>query len=107
MAKNYYSILGVLPTATLHEIKSAYRSRVKQYHPDRFGKDSALFLRIQEAYDVLGDPSNRSYYDRSLGNEGKGGYVIILSHEQSRSGLVPTRPSPGRQSCIICCGSPK
>jgi len=66
MAKNYYSILGVLPTATLDDIKSAYRRRVKQYHPDRFGEDSAPFLRIQEAYDVLGDQGNRSFYDRSL-----------------------------------------
>jgi molecular chaperone DnaJ len=66
MAKNYYSILGVLPTATLDDIKSAYRQRVKQYHPDRFGEDSAPFLRIQEAYDVLGDPGNRSFYDRGL-----------------------------------------
>jgi curved DNA-binding protein CbpA len=40
MAKNYYSILGVLPTATLEEIRSAYRSGAKQYHPDHFGKDS-------------------------------------------------------------------
>ncbi len=66
MARNYYAILGVLPTATEDEIKSAYRRRVKQYHPDRFGKDSAPFLTIQEAYGVLGDPGNRSHYDRSL-----------------------------------------
>lgn len=66
MAKNYYTILGVLPTATLDEIRSAYRSRVKQYHPDHFGKDSAPFLRVQEAYDVLSDPANRTLYDRTL-----------------------------------------
>lgn len=66
MAKNYYTILGVLPTATLDEIRSAYRSRVKQFHPDRFGEDSSPFLNVQEAYDVLCDPANRSSYDRSL-----------------------------------------
>jgi hypothetical protein len=66
MVKNYYSVLGVLPSATLEEIRSAYRSRAKQYHPDRSGRDSAPFLNIQEAYDVLGDPANRSVYDQSL-----------------------------------------
>ena len=64
MAKNYYAILGVLPDATLEEIKSAYRRRAKQYHPDHFGQNSAPFLNVQEAYDVLSDPAHRSSYDR-------------------------------------------
>ncbi len=63
MAKNYYAILGVLPTATLEEIRSAYRRRAKEYHPDHFGVDSAPFLNIREAYDVLSDPANRASYD--------------------------------------------
>ncbi len=63
MAKNYYRILGVLPSATLDEIRSAYRSRAKKYHPDRFGKDSAPFIDVQEAYDVLSDPAHRASYD--------------------------------------------
>jgi molecular chaperone DnaJ len=66
MAKNYYAMLGVSPTATFDEIRSAYRQRAKQYHPDYFGKDSAPFMGIREAYDVLGDPLNRSSYDRTL-----------------------------------------
>ena len=70
MAKNYYAILGVSPTATFDEIRSAYRQRAKLYHPDYFGKDSAPFLGVREAYDVLGDPSNRSSYDRSLQEAG-------------------------------------
>ena len=65
MAKNYYAILGVLPTATLDEIRSAYRNRVKQFHPDHFGKDTSPFLNVQEAYDVLGDEVSRRRYDRS------------------------------------------
>ena len=79
MAKNYYAILGVLPTATLDEIRSAYRSRVKQFHPDRYGENSAPFLRIQEAYDVLGDSASRSSYDRSLHGSG----ISITSSDES------------------------
>jgi curved DNA-binding protein len=52
MSNNHYAIWGVLPTATLEEIRSAYRSRAKQYHPDHFGKNSAPFRSVQEAYDV-------------------------------------------------------
>ena len=66
MAKNYYAILCILPTATLEEIRSAYRSRALQYHSGQFGKYSAPFLSVQEAYDVLRDPANRNLYDLSL-----------------------------------------
>jgi hypothetical protein len=64
MAKNYYAILGVLPTATVDEIRSAYRKCAKEFHPDHFGQDSAPFRNVQEAYDVLGDPATRALYDR-------------------------------------------
>ncbi len=70
MVKNYYTVLGVLPTATLEEIRSAYRNRAKLYHPDHFGKDTAPFLNVQEAYDVLGDEVSRRRYDQSLKRSG-------------------------------------
>jgi DnaJ-class molecular chaperone len=66
MVKDYYAILGVLPTATLEEIRSAYRNLAKQFHPDHFGRDSAPFLSLQEAYEILGDPESRSIYDEGL-----------------------------------------
>jgi len=66
MARDYYSILGVLPNASPEEIRSAYRSRAKRYHPDHFGRDAGPFRRIQEAYDVLSDPALRNTYDSGL-----------------------------------------
>jgi molecular chaperone DnaJ len=97
MAKNYYAILGVSPTATFDEIRAAYRQRAKQYHPDYFGNDSAPFLGVQEAYDVLGDPSNRSSYDRCLREagikirSGQGSEPIII---RSRNATVePLKPT--------------
>jgi len=61
--KDHYSTLGISKTASQEEIKSAYRKLAKQYHPD-LGGDADKFKSINEAYDVLGDPSKRAEYDR-------------------------------------------
>jgi len=66
MAKNYYTILGIRPTATSEDIRGAYRRRAKELHPDYYGQNSGPFLEIQEAYGVLSDPAHRQKYDRSL-----------------------------------------
>ena len=64
----YYHILGVSSTAGSEEIKKAYRSLVKKYHPDlNPSKEAARkILEIREAYDVLINPYQRSLYDLSL-----------------------------------------
>ena len=62
---NYYEIFRVPRSATAEEIKSAYRQRAKDLHPDKNrGKDTtALFQLLQEAYTVLGSPERRKLYD--------------------------------------------
>jgi curved DNA-binding protein CbpA len=63
--KDYYKILGLPPSATLKEIKSAYRSLAHQYHPDKNNNDmyaAAKFETIKEAYEVLSNPSKKEYY---------------------------------------------
>jgi curved DNA-binding protein CbpA len=65
---DYYSVLGLSPTASNGEIKKAYRRLVMQYHPDRNPgqPDSDERLRaVNEAYAVLGNPQKRAEYDRS------------------------------------------
>ena len=59
---DHYQILGVGKTATPEEIKHAYRKLASKHHPDK-GGDTAMFQKIQTAYDTLNDPNKRVEYD--------------------------------------------
>lgn len=65
--KDYYDILCVARTASDDEIKKAYRSLARKYHPDLHPNNKkemeAKFKEINEAYGVLSDPKKRSDYD--------------------------------------------
>ena len=59
---NYYTVLGVRSSASREEIKAAYRLNVRTAHPD-VGGDPDAFSLIAEAWDVLGNESEREHYD--------------------------------------------
>jgi len=65
---NYYSLLGLAPTATLPEIKSAYRAAIAKYHPDVNPAPNAESLTkiLNEAWSILQDPAKRAEYDATL-----------------------------------------
>lgn len=68
MAKrDYYEVLEVSKSASVDEIKKAYRKLAIKYHPDRNPGDAeaeAKFKEAAEAYDVLHDPQKRQQYDQ-------------------------------------------
>ena len=65
---DHYKVLGVEPWATSDVVKQAYRTRVKQCHPDVDPSPKAhhRFLVVQEAYMVLSDPQKRKNFDERL-----------------------------------------
>ena len=63
--KDYYNILKLEPSATIPEIKKAYRKLALQYHPDKNQDDHYAmvhFTEIKEAYEVLTNPVKKEYY---------------------------------------------
>lgn len=63
---NHYETLGINETASEGEIKQAFRKLSLKYHPDKnlgSTENVSLFHKINEAYEVLGNPTKRKEYD--------------------------------------------
>lgn len=103
---DYYAILGVKVTATPDEIRHAYRTLAKEWHPDRFREKplgtqhnaEQRMRQLTEAHSVLGDPEKRAVYDRQhrAGVAGHG-YAMHMTAEGvpfygSRSTYAPGVP---------------
>lgn len=58
----HYSTLGINEDASPDDIKQAYRKLASKHHPDK-GGDTAMFQKIQAAYDTIGDEGKRAQYD--------------------------------------------
>lgn len=70
--RDYYDVLGVSRSASIDEIKKAYRQLAMKYHPDRNPNNKEAedkFKEAAEAYEVLSDQDKRARYDR-FGHEG-------------------------------------
>lgn len=76
--KDYYRIIGVPPKATADEIKIAYRTLARKYHPDVSKEPDAekRFTDIGEANEALKDPARRAAYDELRAGGWKEGQEI-------------------------------
>ena len=66
--RDYYEVLGVAKNASLDDIKKAYRTLARKYHPDVTKEEKKQaeekFKEVSEAYEVLVDPDKRKLYDQ-------------------------------------------
>ena len=88
MSETHYQVLQVHAKATADEIKQSYRQLAKKFHPDvNSGKTNAdLIIKINAAYEVLGDDLKRREYDYFLQPE------IIVPRQQQAGAHIPRRP---------------
>jgi DnaJ-class molecular chaperone len=68
---NYYSLLGLHPSAAPIEIRRAYRHLSKEYHPDTTALPATVahqkFQELNQAYAILSNPTRRLFYDEQIG----------------------------------------
>jgi len=86
--QTHYDVLGVGRNATSDEIKSAFRRRAKETHPDipKNREREEEFKRVNEAYEILGDSEKRRRYDLELPPS------YAQSHQGTREPSQPVRP---------------
>ncbi|MBQ1447708.1 MAG: DnaJ domain-containing protein, partial [Erysipelotrichaceae bacterium] len=82
--RDYYEILGIDRNATEDQIKKAYRTLAKKYHPDVNKAPDAeeKFKEVNEAYSILSDPQKKATYDQ-YGKDGlnNAGYNTNFSND--------------------------
>ena len=88
--KDHYKILGIAHTASEKEIKSAYRSLARKYHPDvnQGNKDfEEKFKEVTEAYSFLSDEKQRYLFDLAQGYK-------KINNEQQKQPQHQTKRNP-------------
>ncbi|MEH2142400.1 J domain-containing protein [Nostoc sp.] len=102
----YYSLLGLHPSASVIEIRRAYRQLSKRYHPDTTDLPTAIatpkFQQINEAYATLSNPEGRLSYDLKIGYSRFGviqppsdlNHPVSRSHDWSKSAYLDASDRP-------------
>jgi len=88
--QDYYALLGLARDATLEEIRRAYFEAAQKLHPDKntAAGETEIFLGVQQAYEVLSNPTRRKQYDATLPPEEKISLPYVHQILFSRPNLV-------------------
>ena len=99
--KDYYKILELDRSASIGEIRKAYRRLAKEKHPDANpARDSSQFVELNEAYSVIGSPLSKTKYDKLYDH-----YILkkpvsnrkkFTRNEDRRTGSVRRKSSEGK-----------
>ena len=104
MSKDYYAVLGVLPTAEEVVIKAAYRALAQIYHPDRYSGSVEFahqrMSEINEAYGVLSDPITRAEYNKTREREDKSNFTDDTSSAGESEDLEKGLKSDWEIACL-------
>jgi len=101
---NHYETLGISRLATSTAILRAYRRLAKSYHPDLNRHDpgaSRKMAQLNEAYDVLSNPSRRAAYDQTLTSEAPRTEQRWRASRVPRTCYYPRCTSPADQFCVL------
>ena len=94
---DWYKILQISPSSTPNEIKTAYYKIAQTAHPDKHNGCSTKleqFKRINEAYDILSNPTKRNEYDMQMGHYGKSSYQRRTNVPKDYRKVYTSRPPP-------------
>lgn len=91
--QNYYQILGLGYNASDEDIKRSYKKLAVKYHPDKTPdkKHHELFIKIQEAYEILKDPVTKRKYDQANRPHVYNSYATSTFTSSSTSKAKPTK----------------
>jgi hypothetical protein len=104
--KTFYQLLEIAPTASVEEIKRAFRLQIARYHPDKVQHLGTEFQQIAaeraaeltEAYRVLSNEQGRAAYDRSLAENGAPTDAVPRSSAAAAARPVSAPHDPASQS---------
>jgi len=94
LATNHYEVLDVPTSAAAGDVKQAYYSLARRFHPDRFhdlartplhAQLEAAFARITQAHETLSDPDSRSAYDVKISALSRAGKLFPIGEMPLRS----------------------
>ncbi len=101
LERSFYETLGVSYGANQVRIKEAYKKLVREYHPDKYANNPLAHLseemikKINEAYEVLGDPEKRAKYDKLIFSK----QVYKYADHQGHRDLIDSEPRRNQIAC--------